>query len=483
MDEDLRYCYFSDRFEEITGIPPQHLLGKRREETGISGVEAEIWEQQLEDLAHHRAFEEFIVPRQQPDGSWRYFSNSGQPYYDQNGIFKGFRGSGRDVTPQKEAEAQLRRSEMMLRTVLDAVPATISAKGLDFRYLFVNKFQAENLFGSTPDEVVGKTFGEMLGFDAGTIADRLDQKVVETGQPLINHEEQIPDHEGIPLTVLTTKVPLLDDENKVAGVVTVALDISDRKQAELELRDSRKRAEEANRAKSDFLASMSHDLRTPLNAILGFSEVLQLKTFGALGNPKYVEYADLIHQSGRQLLILIDDILDLSKIESGEYRIEPHPMDLEEISSYVMKVFAPDLTGRKLSLAGEFSKIRGIRLNADPKSMNQILNNLVSNAVRFTPDGGSVQVIWELDGEGCCLLKVIDTGCGISEQDLEHLTQPFYQASAHISREEKGTGLGLYICRRLAELHGGNLTITSTPGEGTEVCVRFPKSRVMPQSG
>ena len=479
MDENLRYTFFSDRFEEITGVSPKYLLGKRREETGITGIPDEVMKKQLDDLANHRPFEDFIFPRPQPDGTVRWLSNNGRPFYDSNGNFKGFRGTGRDVTRIRETDDRLHRNRQLLRTILDTVPSTISAKGLDLRYRFVNRYQARWLFGVEPEEVVGKTMGELLGPEMGARADRNDHRVIETGMPLINYEEEVPDYRGEIHTVLTTKVPLLDAEGQVNGVITAALDISKRKQMENALRDSRERAEEANRAKSDFLASMSHDLRTPLNAILGFSEIFMLKTFGELGHGKYEEYADLIYKSGQQLLLLINDILDLSKIESGEYQIIPARNDIRAASSYVMRIFSADMIGKEITLTGDFTDTDRIWLEADPKALNQILNNLVSNAVRFTPRSGAVTVHWSVTGNGDCLLSVRDTGCGIAEEDLVHLTEPFYQARPHVARDERGTGLGLYICRRLAELHQGRIEINSAVGKGTEVRIIFPAERVI----
>ncbi|RED44218.1 PAS domain S-box-containing protein [Aestuariispira insulae] len=479
MDENLRYSYFSDHFEEITGVSSDYLMGKKREETGITGIPAEMMQRQLDDLENHRAFEDFVFPRPQPDGTVRWLSNNGRPVFDKKGTFKGYRGTGRDVTRIKETEIRLLRNRQLLRTILDTVPTTISVKGLDRRYRFVNRYQAQWLFGVEPEEVVGKTMGDLLGTEMGEIADQNDRKVIETGLPLINFEEEIPDFKGRKHTVLTTKVPLLDEQGQVDGVITAALNISKRKKMENDLRESRERAEKANRAKSDFLASMSHDLRTPLNAILGFSEIFMLKTFGELGHKRYEEYADLIYKSGQQLLLLINDILDLSKIESGEYHIVPARNDLRAASSYVLRIFSAELIGKDISLTGEFDAVEHIWLEADPKALNQILNNLVSNAVRFTPKGGAVSVSWRLSANGECILAVRDTGCGISDEDLVHLTEPFYQAKPHVARADRGTGLGLYICRRLAELHDGHIRINSEVNAGTKVEIIFPADRVV----
>lgn len=366
----------------------------------------------------------------------------------------------------------------LLRTILDAVPTTISAKGRDLRYIFVNQYQADWLYGVPADDVVGKTAGELVGQEYGEYTSKNDQYIIDTGKSLINYEEEIVDAKGHVHTVLTTKVPLLNDQKEVVAIVTAALDISDRKIAEIRLLNSEDKAIRANRAKSDFLASMSHELRTPLNAILGFSESCLLNIFGPLGHSKYDEYAELINKSGLQLLSLINDILDLSKIESSEYQLDDQPHDLGALNEEILKIFSIDMTGRNIKINNMSDAIRGTILEVDERCLTQIMNNLISNATKFSKKDGVVEVIWAINEQSECVLEIRDHGSGIPSDEIKHLTRAFFQVNAQISRDESGTGLGLYICKKLVELHGGSLTIQSEENVGTSVFVTFPASRV-----
>lgn len=373
-------------------------------------------------------------------------------------------------------------NQELLRTILDAVPTTISAKGRDHRYIFVNQYQADWLYGIPADDVVGKTAGELVGHDYGEYTSKNDQYVIDTGKSLINYEEEIVDAKGHVHTVLTTKVPLLNDKKEVVAIVTAALDISDRKIAEIRLLNSEDKAIRANRAKSDFLASMSHELRTPLNAILGFSESCLLNIFGPLGHPKYSEYAELINKSGLQLLSLINDILDLSKIESSEYQIDDQEQDLSALNDEILKIFSVDMTGKNIQINNVSDAIQDIILKVDERCLTQIMNNLISNASKFSEKDGIVEVIWAINEQMECVLEVRDHGSGIPEDEIKNLTRAFFQVNAQISRDESGTGLGLYICKKLVELHDGSLTIQSEENIGTSVFVTFPASRVSRKS-
>lgn len=345
MDENLRFSYFSDKFSEITGVSPSMLLGKTREETGVPDVDPDQWKRHLDALHHRRQFRNFIHPRVKPDGKTVWLSINGIPYFGRDGEFKGYRGTGNEITDLVEAQ---------------------------------------------------------------------------------RHAEQ----------------------------------------AQIE-------AEKANRAKSDFLANMSHELRTPLNAIIGFSETMLQGIFGPLGSEKYHEYATAIHQSGRHLLDLVNDVLDMAKIESGSYDLSLQPIDLGTLVDDTFKLVQGHADRNRVKLekklTGDVSMI-----TADKRAMRQILLNLISNAVKFTPEGGNV-IVSAASDEDDLILYVDDTGIGIAANDIPILTDPFTQVSsaqAYISAE--GTGLGLSIVASLVKLHHGKLEISSEVGRGTRVKVFLP---------
>ncbi len=261
------------------------------------------------------------------------------------------------------------------------------------------------------------------------------------------------------------------------GSIATYEDVSETYQAEVELRAAKDEAEVASRAKSDFLAGVSHELRTPLNAIIGFSEVMQNEMFGPSGDNHYQEYASDIHDSGHHLLSLINDILDLSKIEAGKFELHETYVAVTDTIEAALR-----LVGQRAEKAG-VGLVRAVaphlpRLYADGRALKQVLLNLLTNAVKFTPQDGRVTIGADLGPGGDLLLTVADSGVGMSAEDLEQALTPFGQAESGIAREQEGTGLGLPLSKHLVELHGGSLTIESKPGAGTTVHATFPAERL-----
>ena len=228
------------------------------------------------------------------------------------------------------------------------------------------------------------------------------------------------------------------------------------------------RAETANRSKSEFLANMSHELRTPLNAIIGFSEVMQEEMFGPLGSNKYTEYSHDIHKSGQFLLDVINDILDMSKIEAGRMELELTTISLPSIIEDIMRFIGPRAQEGKVDIVLELPK--SCNITADKRALKQVFINLLSNAVKFTPEGGQVKVAIVKSKDGA-RVTIIDTGIGIPHNDIEKLGRPFEQVENQFTKSKGGSGLGLAISKSLVDLHNGSLTIASTVGSGTTVTV------------
>ncbi|MBT3305513.1 MAG: PAS domain S-box protein [Alphaproteobacteria bacterium] len=257
--------------------------------------------------------------------------------------------------------------------------------------------------------------------------------------------------------------------------------VIERNRALEQLAAAMEKTELANRAKTEFLANMSHELRTPLNSIIGFSEVVKNEVFGPIGNARYAGYLVDIHSSGKHLLELINDILDVSKVEAGAMDLIEEELDVEDVIWDAVRVVKGRADNGAIALSIEVDRAFP-RLRADSTRVKQILLNLLSNALKFTPEGGSVCIGAEMEQDGRMAIAVTDTGIGISQHEQEKVLEPFIQASSGLARRHEGTGLGLYLVKALIEEHTGSVEITSRLDHGTTVTVYFPANRVIPKA-
>src|SRR5215467_3185050 len=292
-----------------------------------------------------------------------------------------------------------------------------------------------------------------------------DGGYVSVGTDITNikrHEEKLMDSEK---RLMATVADLRHSQQKLERQAEEVADLAEK------YAEEKTRAEEANQAKSKFLANMSHELRTPLNAIIGFSEIMESGMFGPLGSDKYREYCRDIHQSGQYLLEVINDILDMSKIEAGRIRLDAEQIELEPFLNDAMRVVSGRANDKRLKLTARIGA--GIRLTADHRLLKQIILNLLSNAVKFTPEGGRV-TIRSRATSGWVSVSIADTGIGIPEDALARLGRPFEQVESQLTKSHQGSGLGLAIAKSLTELHHGTMRIRSTLGRGTMVMLRLP---------
>jgi two-component system, cell cycle sensor histidine kinase PleC len=296
-----------------------------------------------------------------------------------------------------------------------------------------------------------------------------DGGYVSVGTDITNiklHEEKLMESEK---RLMATVADLRNSQQKLERQTEELADLAEK------YAEEKTRAEDANQAKSKFLANMSHELRTPLNAIIGFSEIMESAMFGPLGTEKYREYCCDIHQSGQYLLDVINDILDMSKIEAGRIRLDPEQIALEPFLNDAMRVVSARANDKRLALTARIGD--GISLTADPRLLKQILLNLLSNAVKFTPEGGRITIRARAAGDGVTI-AIADTGIGIPKEALTRLGRPFEQVESQLTKSHQGSGLGLAIAKSLTELHSGTMRIRSTPGRGTLVLLRLPSRRV-----
>jgi two-component system sensor histidine kinase/response regulator len=362
-------------------------------------------------------------------------------------------------------ERALAHERNMLRTLIDSLPDLIYAKDVNCKFLLANEACCR-VMGTDPVRVVGKDDFDFFPRELaqGFYDDEL--KIIQSGEPLLNREETVLYHDGRSSSVLTTKVPLRDASGRVVGIMGIGRDITERVQAENNLRAARALAESANRAKSEFLANMSHEIRTPMNGVIGMSELMLDTQLEAVQR----DYAETIRDCGRALLTVINDILDFSKIEAGKLELENIDMDLRDAVRDVARVLALQAHAKGLELTMDIDAKVPEMVKGDPGRLRQILLNLGGNAVKFTSKGEvSLEIhVLESDDSGTLLrCEVRDTGVGIPADRLSSLFQPFMQVDASTTRRFGGTGLGLSIVRKLVELMNGETGVESQENVGS----------------
>ncbi|MDG2286936.1 MAG: PAS domain S-box protein [Alphaproteobacteria bacterium] len=379
----------------------------------------------------------------------------------------GYRGVAADLTAQHEAEERLQENETLVRSVIENSPSMIAIRDREGRIIMANKAFAD-VFGRSAEEVLGKGVWDL--FPSARAEEILGHHrlVVETGEANLR-EVRIPSARG-DITVLTVRFPIRDAAGEIVLVGMTSTDIIQRKLMEVDLTRAKERAEAANIAKSTFLARMSHELRTPLNAIIGFSQLIDQEIFGPLGNPKYQEYAGDIVKSAGFLLTLVNDLLDMTRIEADQLELSYVPCDLREAVDEAIRPIEQTAYLKNLSFVNRIPA-DGPKVSADRRALHQVLMNLLSNASKFTPDSGEIIVDAELTADGRLMVRITDSGVVMSEDEIRRSVEPFSTSTVggEFSQPVEGVGLGLSIVKGIVEAHGGDLLIESERGKGTRV--------------
>jgi PAS domain S-box-containing protein len=380
---------------------------------------------------------------------------------------------------RRRAEAALALSEERYRVLAESARVGIWQVAPDGRSLYLNRAMCRLLEISGPAEVAD-------GYEQFLTPESVGRLHVERAKRWAGesstYEVEMIGKLGARRHVQVSGAPLFDEHGRIASLIGTFTDITAHKESEAELRAAKEEAEAASRAKSDFLAMMSHELRTPLNAIIGFSEMMLDHIFGDLGDSRHDEYVGAIHGSGKRLLEMINNILDLSKVEAGKLDLRETDIPVAEAVEDCLRLFDSQLesTGLTLSVTGSDDRLH---LTADRQMFERILMNLVSNAIKFTPRNGRIEVRMARGREGGLQLAVADTGVGVAKADIETAMSPFGQVESLLTRKHQGTGLGLPLSRILMEKHGGALTFESEEGVGTTVTAHFPAERVAEKAG
>ena len=365
----------------------------------------------------------------------------------------------------------------LMTSIFDVSEISIVVSDYNRRIVRVNEAFVRT-FGWTRDQVISEDFIFLISPDEQDSARENHDRYIKGGMRSSGEMKMVRQDGSIVNTLYTTATLELSQRRRFQ--VTTIMDITPRKQMELSLRVAKEQADAANLAKSAFLANMSHELRTPLNAIIGFSEMMQKEVFGVLGSPKYVEYMGDIHSSARHLLEIINEVLDMSKIEAGRVDLDEQPVDMQEAIESVIRMMASRAFSGGINIRSACDPHMP-PLHADPRLLRQVLINLVSNAVKFSRRGGDIDIDATLNKDGEMMVTVRDTGIGIPKSKIKRALEPFGQIydSAHAAKENQGTGLGLPLAKAMVELHGGSLHLDSDAGKGTTVTLSFPARRVL----
>lgn len=464
-DAEHRITYMSRTSEKVTGYKVEEHIGKARTEVAGMDPISEDWKQHLAAIENRREFRNFVYRRLGPTGQILYISTSGKPIYDENGVFVGYRGVARDVTAERTAQIEIETAKE--RYDLAVRHAAIWDWDLKQDQVFFSPQWCVYLGYSEAEfqKITAESIARLIHPDDREQYLATLRYHIERPGTLYESEHRFQTKTGDYRWFYARGQALADDTGTPARMVGIIVDISKQKDAEAQKAQALDAADRANNSKSEFLANMSHELRTPLNSIIGFSDVLSQEMFGRLGNTRYVEYSKDIRGAALHLLSLINELLDISKIEADQMSLRERILPLAEIVDGAMGM----LKGTESPESAEILDMIGrseITLRCDERMMKQVLINLLSNALKFTPSDGTIRLLTRDTEDGGVRIIVEDTGIGIPVEEISRLFTPFGQvdSAAHVAKD--GTGLGLYLSKRIMELHGGDLSIESH-GKGT----------------
>ncbi|MFQ5972211.1 MAG: PAS domain-containing sensor histidine kinase [Alphaproteobacteria bacterium] len=477
-DHAFNLTFVSARVTEALDMHPLELRGRNLFELGRFRVESERTD--AAPTADSRSpFRDELFEVTQKDGGTRLFKLSGLPVFDEKGNFQGYRGTAKDITSETEAWDKALRSQQRLIDAIESISDGFALFDRDERLVLCNSRMREIYKGHAHLMRPGSSYAELAraSLPAGT-----RDAAEDTGRWLQERRRQM-QHGGDAYEARLGNRWLRISEHRTGDRDTVSIrtDITVLKEREQALLGAKEEAELANRTKTEFLANMSHELRTPLNAIIGFAEIMRDGIFGELRNKRYIQYVGDIHESARHLLNIINDILDVSKAEAGKLELAEDVLSVTTVIESTVRLVQERATQAEIVIEQNV-ETNLPEVYADERKIKQILLNLLSNAIKFTPAGGKVAIEAAISERGNLTLSVIDTGVGMDDEQIKIALTPFGQVDSAFNRSHDGTGLGLPLCKAIAELHGGALTIFSTLGEGTSVQVELPAERLKRES-
>jgi PAS domain S-box-containing protein len=473
IDIEGRYQFVNRHFAEMLGYAsPQDCLQAGLEVLDIFENPNDR-ETSRERCLRERHIVDYLFKAKRKDGSNLWVSENCSVIREANGEVSGFVGSIADVTSFVEATEKLEAAELDFRRFVERAHEGIYRSSLDGRQLMANPALVKlNGYDSEAEQLEGvKDISVEWYVDPKRREEFIEQ--LEKNGFVENFESEVYAHKSRDRIWISENAYIVrDDDGAPLFYEGTVRDITEKKLAERQLRKALHTAEEADRAKARFLAHMSHELRTPLNAILGFSDLIRKLASDGMPPEKIVEYSTDIHESGKHLLDLINDVLDLSRIESDAMKVEIEPVDTKHAMETAVEIVRPMALQKSVDLVLETSG--AAFLLADPRRLHQCLLNLLSNAIKFSHEGGKVTLQAEATDTDVSLC-VTDEGIGIPKELLPTIGQPFVTLDDPTDKAQKGTGLGLTITHSLAKLMKGSMVLDSTLGEGTSVTITLPR--------
>jgi PAS domain S-box-containing protein len=464
LDADLRFVA-TETTVGNTWTPHAPIGVRPWERPGID-VASPGWRETIDRLQRHEPIREFEYPRRNDDGSVSWFSVSGAPVFARTGEFTGYRGITKDITVRKRAETELQQTLERFQHLAAMSSDWYWEQDAELRFSFFGGPQWHRDTQVREVSVLGKLRWEIPSFEVDEAALAEHKRALAAREPFRDFEYRSRAPDGSIRWLSISGDPVFGVRGEFLGYRGVSRNITAQKRAEQALRDAKEAAESANAAKSQFLANMSHEIRTPMNGVIGMTDLV----LGSALDDEQRENVITIKESASWLLAIINSILDFSKIESGCVEIERTPFAMRELIASTVKSFALQAQAKGLSIGFALDEGVPAVLVGDPTRLREVLMNLAGNAIKFT-DRGRVDIDVAMrndDGHAVELgFAVRDTGIGIAPDKHDSIFEPFAQADASTTRKYGGTGLGLTICARLVRLMGGQIELTSAPGEGT----------------
>lgn len=469
-DTDFTLNYVNPAFEAMSGFSSAEVVGRRPGDLfRPEDSDPTIYDEIESNITSGKAWSGVLRARRKNGDEYDQEATI-SPVFNEAGEIENFVAIKRDISERLATQIALSESEEQYRKLMSSTPDGIYVH-VDSRIVLVNEAAVEILGASDRSELIGKSVFDLIDPDLEPVVQENQRRRFTGVEETIRMEQKRLRLNGEKFWA-SVSVTSMNWKGK-RGALVILRDISDQRRAQSELIRAMEAAEIANKSKSEFLANMSHELRTPLNAIIGFSEIMKNEMFGAIGNDHYTAYARDIHESGMHLLYVINDILDLSKIEAGKLSIALSEVNLAEAIDASMRLMRQTASDSNVMIEPRLAEDLPV-ISADLRMLKQMLMNLVSNAIKFTPSGGRIRITAARAGADHVKIAVVDTGVGISPEDLPRVLEPFVQAENATPSQEMGTGLGLPLTKSLAELHGGTFQLWSRVGFGTRAVLRLP---------